>query len=198
MTVPPLSAPCWHFPLTGTPLNCPQDTLEGPPEGHVWVPTGPHPGAFGAWRRHHRHEGVDLYAAEGTEVRTVEEGRVVAIAPFTGTAEGSPWWLDTQAVWVEGRSGVVLYGEVQPPHLLQVGVWLATGASVGTVLRVLRHAKGRPTSMLHLELHTRGTRTAFTWALNSERPDSLRDPTDFLLEADGSAPFTQDPCFSNR
>jgi hypothetical protein len=35
--------------------------------------------------------------------------------------------------------------------------------------------------MLHLELHVPGTRSAPAWEHGHPRPESLRDPTSFLL-----------------
>lgn len=146
------------------------------------LPLAPHPGAFGVERKHHTHEGVDLYAPVGTPVFAVEDGVVVAVIPFTGTRAEPPtdeFWFDTDAVLVEGPSGVVVYGEITP--------WVVEGQPVdcdtqlGTVLRVLKKDKGFPTSMLHLELHTTGTRCALDW--HDERPSTLLDPTPFLLEA---------------
>jgi hypothetical protein len=72
------------------------------------------PGRFGAVRKHDVHTGVDLYCAVSTKVVAVEAGEVVVIEPFTGPDAASPWWLSTEAVLVEGASGVVVYGEVHP------------------------------------------------------------------------------------
>jgi murein DD-endopeptidase MepM/ murein hydrolase activator NlpD len=140
----------------------------------------PHPGAFGVVRTHHIHEGVDLYCAAGTPVSAVEAGVVVAVVPFTGPAAGSPWWLDTQAVLVEGESGVVLYGEISAET--EVGATVDAGQRIGQVVRVLRNDKGRPTAMLHLELHVAGTRNSFGWPLSGPCPATLQDPTPKLLE----------------
>jgi murein DD-endopeptidase MepM/ murein hydrolase activator NlpD len=152
--------------------------------GVTGLPFGAHPGAFGVVRKHHIHEGVDLYCPSGTEVRAVEDGVVVAVLPFTGGKAGLPWWLDTDAVLVEGASGVVLYGEVVPA--VKVGESLAVGDLVGWVARVLRNDKGRPTSMLHLELHVPGTRTLVEWYADKPRPPSLCDPTLMLQSSIGS------------
>ena len=137
-------------------------------------------GAFGARRRHDMHTGIDLYAPEGTSVVSVEEGSVIAIEAFTGPEASSPWWLPTEAVLVEGPTGVVCYGEVKP--LVAVGDYLPRGGLVGEVQRVLRVDKGRPMSMLHLELYTAGVRTTCWWMLNERKPDWLFDPTPFLPE----------------
>ncbi len=151
------------------------------PAGVTGVPLPPHPGAFGVVRRHHVHEGLDLYCPSGTEVVAMRAGRVVAREPFTGPAAGSPWWLDTEVVMVEDEDGVFAYGEIAP--CVQPGQWLEAGERLGHVVRVLRHDKGRPTSMLHLERHALGARTCPGWPLEGPRPATLLDATAFVLRA---------------
>ncbi len=150
--------------------------------GETGLPLPPHPGAFGVARAHHVHEGVDLYCAEGTPVQAVEAGMIVAIIPFTGPKAGSDWWHDTDAVLVEGSSGVVLYGEISSGEK-QVGDTVQRGETLGQVKQVLKTDKGRPMSMLHLEFHDAGTRDAYEWTVAGGRPPSLRDPTRFLKAA---------------
>lgn len=136
------------------------------------------PGRFGAVRTHDIHTGVDLYTLPGTVVVAVEPGLVVEVEPFTGVLAGSPWWNETWAVLVEGSSGVVCYGEVLP--LVRPGDLLSSGSHVGTVQTVLRKDKGRPMTMLHLELYDSGTRTTVWWHLGQPQPEGLRDPTPYL------------------
>ena len=172
----------WHCPLAYldlVPLN-EGDYIAPMVDGITGLPLGDHPGAFGIQRKHHIHEGVDLYCPEGTVVQAVEEGVVVAVIPFTGAIAKppSPWWHNTWAVLVEGPSGVVVYGEISTQ--VMVGDPIVSGWTIGYVKQVLKIDKGRPMSMLHLELHKPGTRDAFEWI--DERPESLLDPTPFLLE----------------
>jgi murein DD-endopeptidase MepM/ murein hydrolase activator NlpD len=124
---------------------------------------------------------VDLYAPEGTAVLAVESGTVVVIEPFTGPAAGSAWWQDTQAVFVEGASGVVVYGELRPAQGLALGDLVQAGQVIGHLTPVLRQDKGRPGCMLHLELHVAGTRDAPGWDHGRDRPATLCDPTPRLL-----------------
>lgn len=154
----------WHWPL-----------LVRPP-----IPKPGEPGAFGTRRKHDTHTGVDLYCEEGSKVVAVEAGRIVRIEPFTGDTAGSPWWRRTWVVLVEGDSGVVAYGELNDPTV-ETGALLNAGEGVGCVTRVLAHDKGRPLTMLHLELYTSGTLTPAWW--RDDRPSNLLDPTPFLLEA---------------
>lgn len=159
--------------------------FRGRAEGETGLPMGPeHPGAYGTVRRNHVHEGVDLYCPDGTPVFAVEDGTVVAVIAFTGpdAEPPSPWWHDTHAILIEGESGVVVYGEVGIGTGIREGLRVQAGEPIGHVRQVLTKDKGRPMSMLHIELHSHGTRDAYEWTLESGRPESLRDPTPFLLE----------------
>lgn len=150
------------------------------PAGSTALPLPPHPGAFGVVRQHHRHEGVDLYAPADTPVAAVEDGVVVAVLDFTGEKAGSPWWHDTQAVMVKGASGVVLYGEISTD--LDCGDALQAGELIGYIKPVLKQDKGRPMSMLHLELYTNDAREAVEWPVTQDtKPETLCDPTPYLL-----------------
>lgn len=146
---------------------------------HTGLPVGSHVGAFGVKRKHHWHEGVDLYVPKATPITAVEAGVVVAVVPFTGPAAGLPWWLDTKAVFVEGETGVVVYGEIAP-HI-EVGTEVVPHSLIGVAIPVLRTNKGRPMCMLHLELHQLGSRSAPEW-LTEQKPEVLMDPTPYLLE----------------
>lgn len=172
----------WRAPLARqlvSTMN--RDLFVGEHQTHLPIP--PHPGAFGIKRKHHTHEGVDLYCPQGTPVYAVEPGEVVAIIPFTGrlAIPPSPWWRETDAVLIEGASGVVVYGEIQPRVGITIGERFQRGDLIGYVVQVLTKDKGYPMSMLHLELHVPGTRNAYDWI--DERPPSLLDPTPFLFEA---------------
>lgn len=175
------SIPGWSSPLPLTFVaSADSNSYLNLPAGHTAIPLYPHPGSFGFVRKHHTHEGVDLYAPEGTPVMAMEDGCVVRIEDFTGPKANTPWWLDTQAVFVEGKSGVIVYGELAAVSELTEGMKVISGQVLGHLTPVLRHNKGRPGCMLHLELHAPGTRQAPAW--EDQRPDTLRDPTPYLLE----------------
>lgn len=182
-------ATAWVSPLRMTIV--PDRESEGfrnHPEGTTGLPIGDaHPGAFGFVRKNHIHEGIDLYCPEGTSVHAVEDGVVVSVIEFTGTrAEPpSPWWHDTQAVLVEGASGVVVYGEIGVAEGIREGVSVQAGDLLGQVRQVLVKPKTppRPMSMLHLERHRPNTRDAYEWTADGGRPASLLDPTNHLLDA---------------
>jgi len=151
--------------------------FEGP---RVWPDE---PGCFGTVRRHDVHTGVDLYTYPGMPVLAVEPGRVVAVEDYTGPKAGSPWWRDTQAILIEGPSGVVCYGEVAPLKCITIGAEIKAGDCIACVKTVLVRSKGRPTTMLHVELYQPGARESVWWRLGEPRPSTLRDPTDRLREA---------------
>lgn len=111
----------------------------------------PHPGSFLFPRRFDVHSGIDLYAPMGTPVHAMEGGRVIQVSWFTGQNAETPWWRDTRAVYVKGESGILVYGEIQ--EVVEEGSEVAAGQVIGCVVPVLKRWKGRPMSMLHLELY---------------------------------------------
>ena len=111
------------------------------------------------------------------------------------TGLSRPWQVtlqlvdyDTWAVFVEGASGVVVYGEIQPEAGLVEGARVEPGQVLGRILQVLKTPKGRPATMLHLELHAPGTRSAPGWDHGQPRPATLLDPTPWLLALVNRAP----------
>jgi murein DD-endopeptidase MepM/ murein hydrolase activator NlpD len=156
----------WRWPLWAGPAELPDE-----------------PGRFGAIRKHDVHTGVDLYTYPGMSVLAVEPGVVVGIEKFTGPKAGSPWWNDTQAILVEGESGVVCYGELTVEKGLKIGSPIEFEQYLGGVKAVLRQDKGRPRTMLHFELYTHGTRESVWWRLGEPKPENLLDPTARLEKA---------------
>lgn len=147
------------------------------------IPIGSHVGAFGARRRHDIHKGIDLYAEVGEPVFAVEDGVVVDICPFTGEVAGFPWWENTYGVYVEGKSGIVVYGEIQPSEYIKVGDKITTSKCVGTVLRVLKKDNGRPLSMLHIELHKHDHVHTGQWGIGQPKPEGVLDLTSLLIRS---------------
>ena len=148
------------------------------------IPIGDkHPGAFGINRHEHVHTGVDLYAPYGCPVRAMEKGKIIAIDWFTGPSIKMSWWNDTRAVYIEGETGVFNYGEIQEFSNLKVGDIVEQGQYIGYVLTVLKKYKGRPMSMLHLELYDNGfIDTWGEWKIGEPKPEHLKDPTWILAE----------------
>ena len=100
------------------------------------VPQGEELGAFGVRRKFDVHTGVDLYCENGDEVISIEDGIVVAVEPFTGEIAGFPWWNNTYAVAVLGKSGVINYGEIIPE--CKVNDIVKEGDTIGYVTPVLK------------------------------------------------------------
>jgi murein DD-endopeptidase MepM/ murein hydrolase activator NlpD len=139
-------------------------------------------GDFGAIRKHDIHTGVDIYCDPQQLVVAVEDGEVVSIENFTGENANppSPWWNDTKAVLVEGNSGVVVYGEINPLESIKVGQKVKVGKILGKVITVLKKDKGTPMTMLHIELYKKGTRETTVWHLGEEQPENLLNPMSHL------------------
>lgn len=119
-----------------------------------------HPGSFLFKRKHHVHEGIDLYCNPGQVVVAMVPGSVIDIVPFTGEIAGTPHWNNTYGVVIEDCRGVWIYGEIEPDPTLVVGKAVSEGDVIGKVITVLRNDKGRPMTMLHLERYTIGTKNS--------------------------------------
>lgn len=147
------------------------------------IPLLPHPGAFSKIRKNHIHEGVDLYCEDGDKVFSMFPGKILAIIPFTGEHVGSPWWNNTWSILVQHDNFVLNYGEINPEVELSERMLVEEGTCLGKVVKVLKKDKGRPCSMLHLEMYKSGTFTPLkSWSLNQNKPNNLLDPTEILLE----------------
>ena len=154
-----------------------------------YLPKFYEPGAFGALRKHDRHEGVDIYCKYGSEVHAVEDGEVVDSYQYTGEKADCGWWQDTWCIKVKGHSGVVTYGELIMPdaeHVYPaVGTKVKQGDVLGNVGTVLKEGKLRldirnhNTSMLHMELRTESCHLD-GWQLGGDRDKRLLDPTPYL------------------
>lgn len=154
-----------------------------------YLPRFYEPGAFGAVRKFDIHEGVDVYTHDGADVYAVENGTVTAIYEFTGKKADCDWWNETWCIKVEGKSGVVTYGELKQPSIVNVGDKVRAGKVIGHVTPVLRPEKYRPdirnhsVAMLHVELR-KETCHLDGWKLDGERDKRLLDPTPYLKSKD--------------
>lgn len=161
-----------------------QDCIFYPKDYTTLLPMGTHPGAFGVTRKHHIHEGVDIYTEEGAPVYSMCEGTVIGVYPFTGKLVNQPHWADTFCVMVDTLYGVLNYGEILPAESIRVGSKLSRGDVIGNVIPVLLKDKGRPRHMLHMERYVTGT-TQYVpaWELGTDKPAQLLDPTLLLMHA---------------
>jgi len=148
------------------------------------IPSKGSPGSFGAVRKYDIHTGVDLYTNENEPVYAIESGLVVKVDVFTGPKLGHFWWNETFAVMIDGKSGVINYGEILPK--VELGQMIQEGDVLGLVMAVLPQGKerrditGHSCSMLHIELYKPFTRDFVEWPLNEPQPDCLLDPTGLL------------------
>lgn len=155
-----------------------------------YLPKFYEPGAFGAIRKFDIHEGVDIYTYAEAPVYAVEDGVVTATYVFTGKKAGCEWWNETWCIKVEGKSGVVTYGELKKPRIdISVGTEVKAGDAIGQVTPVLKPEKYRTNirnhsvTMLHLELR-KETYHLDGWKLEDERDKRLLDPTPYLKSKD--------------
>jgi len=149
------------------------------PLNNYILPVDNSQGLFGAIRKHDIHTGIDLYCEKHDIVYAIEDGVVVNVCVFTGPGAGLPWWNDTKAVLIEGKSGVILYGELDTE--LMIGDLIKEGDMIGMILTVLKKDKGLPMNMLHLELYERGYRgDGEIWRIGEDKPKFLLDPTKLI------------------
>ena len=155
-----------------------------------YIPRFYEPGAFGAIRKFDIHEGVDIYTYADAPVYAVEDGVVTATYVFTGKKAECEWWNETWCIKVEGKSGVVTYGELKKPRIdISVGTKVKAGDAIGQVTPVLKPEKYRPdirnhsVAMLHMELRTE-TCHLDGWKLDGDRDKKLLDPTPYLKSKD--------------
>jgi len=145
----------------------------------------PKHGRFGAIRRFDVHTGTDIYCPDNESVYAVEDGIVTDICHFTGKEVDMPWWEDTMAIAIEGKYGVILYGEIYPPSL-KVGEKVVAGQEIAKIKRVLKNDKGLPMSMLHIELYKHGYRGDWSvWELDGDKPVDLLNVEDILFNIYG-------------
>jgi len=142
----------------------------------MWLPKYSYtqrPRCFGAPRDggKRKHAGCDLYAPEGSPVKAITHGRVIAVYEFYGKAD---------AVEVDhGTLGIVRYGEMLAADDVAAGRVLDAGQLIGTIARLVGMGNIHP--MLHLELFTGKGSGRLTQPGNDfRRRSDLVDPTPLL------------------
>lgn len=124
-----------------------------------------------------KHTGIDMYAPTGSKVLAIEDGTIVKTGQFTGIPE-SPQWRKTYYVMVKhDDKKVAVYGELRKPRLKK-GHNVHAGQTIGCVGKVLFGRKKKKSSMLHFELHKKGSESVVDWY--GKKPDRLIDPTRYL------------------
>lgn len=149
------------------------------------IPVCLHHGAFEVKRKVDEHTGCDLFCPDKSIVYAVEDGQIIKIRPFTGKEVGCEWWEETKAIDIEGYTGTICYGEIEPLNILKEGDYVKAGDKIGTVKTVLKKYKGKPMSMLHFAMHTRAFGLMMKYNENKENEpiyDLHVDPTLLLLQ----------------
>ena len=156
-----------------------------PIKRHILLRDIPDANRFGAQRRFDIHTGVDLFCDEHEPVYAVESGEITEVCYFTGPEVEMPWWNTTMAVAIEGNSGVVLYGEIEPVDSLVKGGKVTEGDLIGHVVKVLKKDKGKPRTMLHIEWYETGYRGNWDfWKEKEKIPVGLKN-IEILIFSDG-------------
>lgn len=151
--------------------------MRSPIDKNIGLASIPSANRFGAYRKHDVHTGTDLFCDPGTPVYAIEKGVITNISWFTGSPVNMPWWNNTKALSIEGKTGVFNYGEIEPLSTLKVGDKVKEGELLGHVVTVLKVDKGLPMTMLHLELYAKGYRGDWAvWPLNHVAPYKLLNP----------------------
>lgn len=156
------------------------------------IPVCHHHGSFLIKRLHDYHTGVDLYTPPDSPVYAVEDGEIVKIRWFTGVEAECDFWNSTKAIDVEGYTGTICYGEIEPNKDLKEGDRVVKGQILGKVIPVLKKFKGKPRSMLHFAVHSRGWGIMVSNNENRENEpiyDLHIDPTLLLIQLKSLADF---------
>jgi 3-polyprenyl-4-hydroxybenzoate decarboxylase len=149
-----------------------------------YLPKHNEPGSFGFKRKYDIHTGVDIYCKDNDKVYAVEEGEIIDKGVFTGKKANYEWWNETNYVVIKGKSGYVLYGEIND-CIFNIGDKIKQGDFIGNVKAVLDKDKIRndirnhSNAMLHIELYKEYNKPII-WNLNEKRDKNLLDPTPYL------------------
>ena len=176
------SLPCWSAPI----------------KHEIFIPTGEHPGAFGAKRKYDIHTGVDIYCEEGKPVYAMEDGTIIEQGWFTGVSVKMPWWNDTRYLVIKGKSGCIVYGEIWEAKSIMDRRTnnIKVGQLLGCVKAVLPPEKKRAdiphhsNAMLHIELYDEKTKWSksaswVSWEHGQKRDKHLMNPTPYLKSIKG-------------
>ena len=162
------------------------------------IPTAASPGSFWENRGDRHHCGVDIYASEGSDVLSVEDGIVLEVDVFT-SPEKIPYWNTTYYVLIKNKSGLICkYAElgdvkvkedesVKAGHLIgHVGLVLnSKKINKTSPLYIQKINKNQKHSMLHFELYNNKPKSSKKYlggnCFEDKKPDNLLDPTNYLI-----------------
>ena len=161
------------------------------------LPASGAPGSFWENRGDRYHCGVDIYAPEGSDVLSVEDGKVIDIDIFT-SPDKMPYWNTTYHILLKNKNGFVCkYAELDDVTV-SVDESVRAGQLIGHVGLVLNSDKitvlsplyiqsinkNKYHSMLHFELYTSELDnheyySGGNW-FGTKKPKNLLDPTSYL------------------
>jgi murein DD-endopeptidase MepM/ murein hydrolase activator NlpD len=161
------------------------------------IPLNGNPGSFWEYRGDRFHSGIDIYAPEGSEVLSVDDGKVIDTGKFT-SPKTIPYWNKTYYLLIKNNDGFFCkYAElgsitvktsenVKAGQIIgQVGLVIdankITNDSPNYIKRLKKDGK---TSMLHFELcESRPNQNKNYLGGNyfiNIKPKNLLDPTSYL------------------
>ena len=165
------------------------------------IPTLPSSGSFWENRKDRYHCGIDIYATEGSDVISIDEGKVIDVGIFT-SPDLVAYWNITKYVTIKIRDNLFLkYAELSDV-IVKVNQLLRPGQLIGHVGTVLNFKKinekspkyiqkikseNNP-SMLHLETYNikPNNTTEYlggNWH-NNRKPKNLLKPINYLKKID--------------
>jgi murein DD-endopeptidase MepM/ murein hydrolase activator NlpD len=118
------------------------------------------------------HCGIDLFARRNDPVIACENGTIVDFSFFYNAKSGQR----TYKILVEHSGAVVNYGEVRPDSFARTGLKPGMTVKAGQVIGFVSD-----TDMLHFEMYTKGSKSAYRWWKGESAPPRLLDPTRYLL-----------------
>ena len=130
------------------------------------IPINDSPGSFWEDRNDRHHCGVDIYAPEGSDVLSVEDGEVIDVGIFTSSAK-IPYWNTTYYILIKNKTGFICKYAELGDTTVGINGSVKAGQLIGNVGLVLNSDritekspsyikeidKNKNHSMLHFELY---------------------------------------------
>lgn len=156
------------------------------------------PGSFAENRSDRHHCGVDIYAPKGSDVISIDSGKVLAKGVFS-SPDVKPYWYTTYFVAIKNKTGkIAKYCELED-ILVTDGSNVEAGQIIGHVGNILNFNnidQNSPLyiqkikdagikSMLHFELYAKEPFVLENYSggnwFDKIKPSNLLDPTEYLL-----------------
>ena len=163
------------------------------------IPLKGNTGSFWEYRGDRFHSGIDIYAPEGSEVISVDEGKVIETGEFT-SPKIIPYWNKTYYILIKNKNGFFCKYAELGKILVKTGERINAGQLIGQVGLVLdseKISKDSPNyikkikqdgnmSMLHFELYKpkpnqNKNYLGGNWFSDS-KPKNLLNPAEYLTK----------------